>query len=139
MDRPNLLVKIPAARQGLPAISACLAEGIDINVTLMFSLHRYRQVIEAFLTGLEHAHTNGHDLARIHSVASFFVSRVDTAVDQRLDKLGTDQAAALRGARQSPTRAWPTNSTSSTSTATDGGHWRGRVRTRNARCGHRQG
>ncbi|WP_433715624.1 transaldolase [Nocardia sp. CA-084685] len=98
VDRPNLFVKIPAAKQGLPAITACLAEGIDINVTLMFSLHRYRQVIEAFLDGLELAHANGRDIARIHSVASFFVSRVDIAVDQRLDKLGTDQAAALRGA-----------------------------------------
>ncbi|MFJ9371089.1 transaldolase [Nocardia sp. NPDC101769] len=98
VDRPNLLVKIPSARQGLPAISACLAEGISINITLMFSLHRYQEVIDAFLDGLEHAHANGHDLAHIHSVASFFVSRVDTAVDQRLDKLGTDRAAALRGA-----------------------------------------
>lgn len=97
VDRPNLFVKIPAAKQGLPAITSCLAEGIDINVTLMFSLHRYQQVIEAFLTGLEHARDNGHDLTRIHSVASFFVSRVDTEVDRRLDKIGTDQAAALRG------------------------------------------
>ncbi|MBV7701588.1 transaldolase [Nocardia nova] len=98
VDRPNLFVKIPAVEQGLPAITACLGAGIDINVTLMFSLHRYRQVIEAFLTGLEHAQAGGHDLSRIHSVASFFVSRVDSAVDQRLDKIGTDQAAALRGA-----------------------------------------
>ncbi len=98
VDRPNLFVKIPAAKQGLPAITACLAEGIDINITLMFSLHRYRQVIEAFLDGLELAQANGHDIARVHSVASFFVSRVDIEVDQRLDKLGTHQAAALRGA-----------------------------------------
>ncbi|MGY1901250.1 transaldolase [Nocardia gipuzkoensis] len=98
VDRPNLLVKIPAAKQGLPAITACLADGIDINVTLMFSLHRYRQVIDAFLDGLEQARANGHDISRIHSVASFFVSRVDTEVDHRLDKLGTDAAAALRGA-----------------------------------------
>ncbi|WP_432420533.1 transaldolase [Nocardia carnea] len=97
VDRPNLLVKIPAAKQGLPAITACLAEGIDINVTLMFSLHRYRQVIEAFLDGLEQARANGHDVSRIHSVASFFVSRVDTEVDHRLDTIGTDAAAALHG------------------------------------------
>ncbi|MGW5917488.1 transaldolase [Nocardia fluminea] len=97
VDRPNVFVKIPAAEQGLPAITECLGVGIDTNVTLLFSLHRYRLVIEAFLDGLELAHTNGHDLARIHSVASFFVSRVDTEVDQRLDKLGTDQASALRG------------------------------------------
>ncbi|WP_043733469.1 transaldolase [Kutzneria sp. 744] len=97
VDRPNLFVKIPAAKQGLPAISACLAEGISINVTLIFALDRYTDVIDAFLTGLERAQANGHDLATIASVASFFVSRVDTEVDQRLDKLGTERAAALRG------------------------------------------
>lgn len=97
VDRPNLFVKIPAAKQGLPAISACLADGISINVTLIFSLARYGEVIDAFFTGLEHARANGHDLATISSVASFFVSRVDTEVDQRLDRLGSEQAAALRG------------------------------------------
>ena len=97
VDRPNLFVKIPAARQGLPAISACLAEGISINVTLIFSLARYGEVIEAFLTGMERARAAGRDLSGIASVASFFVSRVDTEVDRRLDKLGTGQAAALRG------------------------------------------
>ena len=97
VDRPNLFVKIPAARQGLPAISACLAEGISINVTLIFSLARYEQVMNAFLAGLEQARAAGHDLADIASVASFFVSRVDTAVDARLDKIGTPEAAGLRG------------------------------------------
>ncbi|MFI6172946.1 transaldolase [Nocardia sp. NPDC051052] len=97
VDRPNLFVKIPAAKQGLPAITACLAEGIDINVTLIFSLARYRDVLDAFATGLEQALANGKDISAIHSVASLFVSRVDTEVDQRLDKLGTAQAAALRG------------------------------------------
>ncbi|MGH3305595.1 MAG: transaldolase, partial [Streptosporangiaceae bacterium] len=97
VDRPNLFVKIPAARQGLPAITACLAEGISINVTLIFSLGRYAQVIEAFLAGLEQARAAGRDLSGIASVASFFVSRVDTEVDKRLDKIGTPQAAALRG------------------------------------------
>ena len=97
VDRPNLFVKIPAAKQGLPAITACLAEGISINVTLIFSLARYGEVIEAFLTGLEQARHAGHDLSGIASVASFFVSRVDTEVDKRLDKTGTPQAAALRG------------------------------------------
>jgi transaldolase len=97
VDRPNLFVKIPAARQGLPAITACLAEGISINVTLIFSLARYGEVIEAFLAGLEGARAAGRDLSRIASVASFFVSRVDTETDRRLDKTGTPQAAALRG------------------------------------------
>ena len=97
VDRPNLFIKIPAARQGLPAIAACLAEGISINVTLIFSLARYEEVLDAFLDGLERARQAGHDLSDLASVASFFVSRVDTEVDARLDKLGTPQAAALRG------------------------------------------
>jgi transaldolase len=97
VDRPNLFIKIPAARQGLPAIEACLAEGISINVTLIFSLDRYDAVMAAFLAGLERAREAGRDLAAIGSVASFFVSRVDTEVDARLEKIGTPQAAALRG------------------------------------------
>jgi transaldolase len=97
VDRPNLFVKIPATKQGLPAISACLAEGISINVTLIFSLARYSEVIEAFLAGLEGARAAGRDLSRIASVASFFVSRVDTETDRRLDKAGTPQADLLRG------------------------------------------
>ncbi len=97
VDRPNLFIKIPAARQGLPAIAACLAEGISINITLIFALARYDEVLEAFLDGLERARQAGRDLASIASVASFFVSRVDTEVDARLDKIGTPEAAALRG------------------------------------------
>jgi transaldolase len=97
VDRPNLLVKIPAARQGQPAIAACLADGISINVTLIFSLVRYDAVMDAFLDGLERARQAGQDLSSIASVASFFVSRVDTEVDTRLDKIGTASAAALRG------------------------------------------
>ena len=97
VDRPNLFVKIPAARQGLPAIAACLAEGISINVTLIFSLVRYEEVMDAFLDGLERARQAGRDLSSIASVASFFVSRVDTEVDARLDKIGTAETAALRG------------------------------------------
>ncbi len=97
VDRPNLFVKIPAARQGIRAISACLAEGISINVTLIFSLQRYDAVMDAFLDGMEHARRAGLDLTRVGSVASFFVSRVDTEVDSRLDKIGTSGAAALRG------------------------------------------
>ena len=97
VDRPNLFVKIPAARQGLPAIAACLAEGISINVTLIFSLRRYDAVVGAFLDGMERAQAAGRELRSISSVASFFVSRVDTEVDARLDKIGTAEAAKLRG------------------------------------------
>jgi transaldolase len=99
VDRPNLLVKIPAARQGLPAITACLAEGISINVTLIFSLVRYGDVLDAFLSGLEQAREAGRDLAQIASVASFFVSRIDTEVDARLDKIGTPAAAVRQQAK----------------------------------------
>jgi transaldolase len=97
VDRPNLFIKIPATVAGLPAITATLAAGISVNVTLIFSLDRYDQVMDAFLAGLEQARENGHDLARLGSVASFFVSRVDTEVDKRLDKLGSDEARQLRG------------------------------------------
>ena len=96
VDRPNLLVKIPATMAGLPAITAVIAEGISVNVTLIFSLQRYDAVIDAYLSGLEQAAANGHDLSQIHSVASFFVSRVDTEVDKRLDAIGTEEAAALK-------------------------------------------
>src|SRR5215471_3700062 len=97
VDRPNLFIKIPATLAGLPAITQCLAEGISINVTLIFSLERYGEVIDAFFAGMEQAAQAGHDLSSIASVASFFVSRVDTEVDSRLDKMGTPEAAALRG------------------------------------------
>jgi transaldolase len=97
VDRPNLFIKIPATVDGLPAITAVLAEGISVNVTLIFSLDRYDQVMDAFLAGLEQARDNGHDLSKLGSVASFFVSRVDTEVDKRLDKIGTPEAQALHG------------------------------------------
>ncbi|GGT79216.1 transaldolase [Actinomadura citrea] len=96
VDRPNLFIKIPATEEGLPAITAVLAEGISVNVTLIFSLERYGKVIDAFFAGLEKARENGHDLSKIASVASFFVSRVDTEIDKRLDKIGSDEAKALR-------------------------------------------
>jgi transaldolase len=97
VDRPNLFIKIPATLDGLPAITKTLAAGISVNVTLIFSLQRYEQVMEAFFAGLEQAKENGHDLSKLGSVASFFVSRVDTEVDARLDKIGTDDAKELRG------------------------------------------
>jgi len=97
VDRPNLLVKIPATIEGLPAITAVLGEGISVNVTLIFSVARYREVMDAYMAGLELAQANGHDISKIHSVASFFISRVDTAVDDALDKIGTDEARALLG------------------------------------------
>jgi transaldolase len=97
VDRPNLFIKIPATPASVPAIEQALAEGISINVTLIFSLTRYGEVIDAFLSGLERARAAGHDLSRLGSVASFFVSRVDSEVDKRLDKIGTKEAKALRG------------------------------------------
>jgi transaldolase len=96
VDRPNLFIKIPATEDGLPAITAALAEGISVNVTLIFSLERYGKVIDAFFEGLEKARANGHDLSTIASVASFFVSRVDTEIDKRLDKIGSEDAKKLR-------------------------------------------
>ncbi len=84
VDRPNVLVKIPGTVEGLPAVTEALAAGVSVNVTLIFSVERYRGVLDAWLTGLERARDNGHDLSRIESVASFFVSRVDTEVDRRL-------------------------------------------------------
>ncbi|MDA2990140.1 MAG: transaldolase [Actinomycetota bacterium] len=97
VDRPNLLIKIPATLAGLPAITAVIAEGISVNVTLIFSVERHRAVMEAYLAGLEAAVPAGHDLNAIFSVASFFVSRVDTEIDKRLEAIGTDEALALRG------------------------------------------
>jgi transaldolase len=95
VDRPNLFIKIPATKEGLPAITQCLSEGISVNVTLIFALERYGEVIDAFMAGLEAAPDSA--LRTLGSVASFFVSRVDTEVDGRLDKLGTPEAHALRG------------------------------------------
>ncbi|MEO7071418.1 MAG: transaldolase [Nostocoides sp.] len=97
VDRPNVLIKIPATRASVPAITSALAAGISVNVTLIFSLDRYRAVMNAFLAGLEQAREAGKDLSTIHSVASFFVSRVDTEVDKRLAAIGTEEATALKG------------------------------------------
>jgi transaldolase len=97
VDRPNLFIKIPATRAGLPAVTAAIAEGISVNVTLIFSLDRYAEVVDSYLTGLEGAQQAGRDLAPIGSVASFFVSRVDTEVDARLEKLDSPEAQQMLG------------------------------------------
>jgi transaldolase len=97
VDRPNLLVKIPATKEGLPAITAVLAEGISVNVTLIFSLERYGEVIDAFIAGVTKAKENGHNISELVSVASFFVSRVDSEVDKRIDQNGSPEAHSLRG------------------------------------------
>lgn len=97
IDRPNLLVKVPATRDGIPAIEQLTAEGISINITLIFSLPRYREVMNAYLTGLERFASDGGDVSKVASVASFFVSRFDTEVDARLEKLESDEADSLLG------------------------------------------
>lgn len=97
VDRENVLIKIPATLEGLPAITETLGRGISVNVTLIFSEDRYRAVMDAYLAGLEQADAAGKDLSKIHSVASFFISRVDTEIDNRLDEIGTDEAKALKG------------------------------------------
>ncbi|CAN5290588.1 transaldolase [soil metagenome] len=96
VNRPNAMIKIPATIEGLEAITETIASGISVNVTLIFSLERHRAVINAYLTGLEQAKANGHDLSTIHSVASFFVSRVDTEINNRLDAIGTPEALDLK-------------------------------------------
>jgi transaldolase len=95
VDQPNLLIKIPGTKEGWPAITETIGSGISVNVTLIFGLEQYQHVMEAYVSGLEKAKQNGHDLSTIHSVASFFVSRVDTEIDKRLDESGAD--ASLKG------------------------------------------
>lgn len=97
VDRGNVLIKIPGTAEGLPAITETLGSGISVNVTLIFSIERYAEVLDAWMSGLERAHAAGHDLSTIISVASFFVSRMDTEVDKRLDAVGTPQALGLKG------------------------------------------
>jgi transaldolase len=97
VDRPNVFIKIPATDAGLPAISAALAKGVCVNVTLIFSVQRFRAVMNAYVAGIEAAQQAGVDLSQIHSVASLFVSRVDTEVDKRLETIGTVEALRLRG------------------------------------------
>lgn len=97
VDRGNVLIKIPGTAEGLPAITETLGSGISVNVTLIFSIERYAEVLDAWMSGLERAHAQGHDLSSIDSVASFFVSRMDTEVDKRLNAIGSPEALALRG------------------------------------------
>ena len=97
VDRPNAMIKIPATPESIPAITDALAEGISVNVTLIFSVARYREVIAAYREGIRKAAENGHDVSKIHSVASFFVSRLDVEIDRRLEEIGTEEALALRG------------------------------------------
>ena len=97
IDRPNLLVKIPATPEGIPAIRRLIAEGISVNVTLIFSLERYKQVMDAYLGGMEELHAAGGDLSKVASVASFFVSRFDTEVDRRLEEIDTPEALSMQG------------------------------------------
>jgi len=97
VDRENVLIKIPATQEGLAAITSTIAAGISVNVTLIFSVERYEEVMDAWLTGLEQAKADGLELSKIHSVASFFVSRVDATIDGRLDAIGSDEALALKG------------------------------------------
>jgi transaldolase len=96
VNRENVMIKIPATKPGLAAITAVIAAGISVNVTLIFSLARYHEVIEAYISGIEQAQANGHDISKIHSVASFFVSRVDTEIDARLVAVGTGDAISLK-------------------------------------------
>ena len=96
VNRENVMIKIPATKNGLAAITETIAAGISVNVTLIFSLQRYREVIAAYIAGIEQAKANGHDLSKIHSVASFFVSRVDLEINKRLVATGSDGAAALQ-------------------------------------------
>ncbi|MFC5370128.1 transaldolase [Arcanobacterium bovis] len=97
VDRPNLMIKIPATKEGLPAITRAISEGISVNVTLIFSEKRYREVANAYIAGLRQAHEVGLDLSKIHSVASFFISRVDSEIDAQLEAMGSPDALAMRG------------------------------------------
>jgi len=97
VSRPNLMIKVPATLAGLPAITELIASGISVNVTLIFSCARYEEVIDAFISGIEEAGKRGHDVSKIHSVASFFISRIDTAVDNELKSINTQESLNLLG------------------------------------------
>ena len=135
VDRPNVMIKIPAMAEGLAAITAATAEGISVNVTLIFGLDRYDGVMDAYLAGLEAAKAAGKDLSTIRSVASFFVSRVDTEIDKRLDKIGSREAPSCAASPASPTPSSPTSATRRSSRPIGGRRSRLTARTRNARSG----
>ena len=97
VNRPNLMIKVPATLEGLPAITELIASGISVNVTLIFSCQRYEQVIDAFISGIEEALKRGNDVSKIHSVASFFISRIDTSVDKELKIINSAESTALLG------------------------------------------
>lgn len=97
VNRANLMIKVPGTKAGIQASETLIAHGVNVNVTLLFSVSRYREIAQAYIRGLEKRHANGHSVARIASVASFFVSRVDASVDQALNEIGTEAALALRG------------------------------------------
>ena len=140
VDRPNVLIKIPATKAGLPSIASVTGEGVSVNVTLIFALERYRAVIDAYMTGLERAAEVGHDLSKIHSVASFFVSRVDYRDRQaaRGDRLGRGAGAARQGRhRECPARVRAC--TRRSSAASGSPPWRPREPTGSGRCGLRPG
>ena len=141
VDRPNLLIKIPATLAGLPAITAVIAEGISVNVTLIFSVERHRAVMDAYLAGLEAAKEAGHDLSRIHSVASFFVSRVDTEIDKRLEKIQRqrkEQRWRFAARPAWPMRGWRTRPTKKCSSAVRATKlWRPTGHAYSVRCGRR--
>ena len=120
IDRPNIMIKVPATPEGIPAIETLIGEGINVNVTLIFSLDSHRRVVNAYISGLERLNERGGDLSTVSSVASFFVSRVDTAVDNLLDGLitdGRDDSSPCSARRRSPTRIWPTARSSGSSEA----------------------
>ena len=135
VDRPNLLIKIPAAKQGLSAITACLAEGISINVTLIFSLARYAEAIEAFLTGLEGARSAGRDLSRPASVALFFVSGWTPRWTGAWIRSAPPGLLHFAARPRSPMPGWLISSTSTLCLPNGSGRWSRRAPGRSARCG----
>jgi transaldolase len=138
VDRPNLLIKIPATVEGLPAIRTAIREGISVNVTLIFSLERYRAVMTAYLDGLEDRMADGAEVTGIASVASFFVSRVDTAVDKQLDAMVPRTRPRCWAGPRSPTRAWPTRRSRRPSPGHGGSAWPQPVPGHSARSGRRR-